>query len=421
MASSNKVYYRNFLTMLSGNTVSQVIPFFIAPILSRTFSREEFAVLANFMAIVGVIGIVSTGRLELAVPIPQEHKKAQEIAFTGFLITLGLGLISLLIPLFAYQIGQLYDDSILPEYLWLVPLAVISYGLLGLTNNWNLRHERFHLISIGKISQSIVNNGLAAMLGFIGWGVNGLIIAWLLSQYINIVILLVGVNRKIKYKDFGLISLKTTLKEYKDFPLINSLHAFSDIFITQFLLFWMISSYFGLIELGLFAMMNKYIKAPIVLVSSSVSQLFYVEAGKAINKGISLFPIIKKTVRTSVLFAIPFTVVLISLGPEIFRWYLGEKWEIAGVYAQYLSPMLFLYFVISPISGLPILLQKQKQAFIFSLIGSSFTIFIFFIGIYFKLQFVQTLFLYGLAFTAFYLLTLLWYFTLIKKRNESIN
>jgi O-antigen/teichoic acid export membrane protein len=60
MASSNKVYYRNFLTMLSGNTVSQVIPFFIAPILSRTFSREEFAVLANFMAIVGVIGIVST-------------------------------------------------------------------------------------------------------------------------------------------------------------------------------------------------------------------------------------------------------------------------------------------------------------------------------------------------------------------------
>jgi O-antigen/teichoic acid export membrane protein len=421
MASSNKVYYRNFLTMLSGNTVSQVIPFFIAPILSRTFSREEFAVLANFMAIVGVIGIVSTGRLELAVPIPQEHKKAQEIAFTGFLITLGLGLISLLIPLFAYQIGQLYDDSILPEYLWLVPLAVISYGLLGLTNNWNLRHERFHLISIGKISQSIVNNGLAAMLGFIGWGVNGLIIAWLLSQYINIVILLVGVNRKIKYKDFGLISLKTTLKEYKDFPLINSLHAFSDIFITQFLLFWMISSYFGLIELGLFAMMNKYIKAPIVLVSSSVSQLFYVEAGKAINKGISLFPIIKKTVRTSVLFAIPFTVVLISLGPEIFRWYLGEKWEIAGVYAQYLSPMLFLYFVISPISGLPILLQKQKQAFIFSLIGSSFTIFIFFLGIYFKLQFVQTLFLYGLAFTAFYLLTLLWYFTLIKKRNESIN
>jgi O-antigen/teichoic acid export membrane protein len=53
MSASNKVYYRNLLTMLSGNTLSQLIPFIIAPILSRIFSPEEFAVLANFMAIVG--------------------------------------------------------------------------------------------------------------------------------------------------------------------------------------------------------------------------------------------------------------------------------------------------------------------------------------------------------------------------------
>ncbi len=401
--------------------MSQVIPFIIAPILSRTFSREEFAVLANFMAIVGVIGIISTGRLELAVPIPNEHKKAQEIAFTGFLITLGLGFLSLLIPLLAYQIGQMYHDDKLPNYLWMVPLSVISFGLLGLTNNWNLRHERFHLLSVGKITQSIVNNGLAALLGYIGWGINGLIISWLLSQYVNIFILLIGVNRKVKYKDFGVITLKTTLKEYKDFPLINSLHAFSDIFITQFLLYWIISTYFGLTELGLFAMMNKYIKAPIVLISSSVSQLFYVEAGKAINNKKSLFPIIKKTVRTSVLFAIPFTIILVSMGPWIFKWYLGEKWEVAGEYAQCLAPMLFLYFVLSPISGLPILLNKQKQAFIFSLIGYSFTILILFAAIWFKMTFNSALWLYGGAFTMFYLATLFWYFSMIKKRNESFS
>jgi O-antigen/teichoic acid export membrane protein len=407
--------------MLSGNTLSQVIPFIIAPVLSRTFSREEFAVLANFMAIVGVIGIISTGRLELAVPIPKEHKKAQEIAFTGFLITLGLGFLSLLIPIFAYQIGQMYDDSQLPKYLWMVPFSVISFGLLGLTSNWNLRHERFHLLSVGKITQSIVNNGLAALLGYIGWGINGLIISWLLSQYVNIFILLVGINRKVKYKDFGIITLKTTLTEYKNFPLINSLHAFSDIFITQFLLYWIISSYFGLIELGLFAMMNKYIKAPIVLISSSVSQLFYVEAGKAINNGISLFPIVKKTVRTSVLFAIPFTIILVTLGPVIFKWYLGEKWEVAGVYAQCLAPMLFLYFVLSPISGLPILLNKQKEAFVFSLVGYTFTILTLFIGIWIKMTFIETLWIYGGAFTLFYLMTLLWYYNMIKKRNESFS
>ena len=421
MASSNKVYYRNFLTMLSGNTMSQVIPFVVAPILSRIFSPEEFAVLANFMAIVSVIGIISTGRLELAVPIPVEQKKAQDIVFTGFVITLLLGILSLLIPLFAYQIGEMYNDSQLPKYLWLVPLAVISFGLLGLTSNWNLRHERFHLLSLGKIIQSVVNNGLAALLGYIGWGIDGLIISWLLSQYVNILILLIGVNRKVNYKDYGILTLKTTLKEYKDFPLINSLHAFSDIFITQFLLYWIISTYFGFLELGLFAMMNKYVKAPIVLISSSVSQLFYVEAGKAINKGDSLVPIIKKTIRTSVLFAIPFTIILLLAGPIIFKLYLGEKWEIAGVYAQCLAPMLFLYFILSPISGLPILLNKQKKAFVFTLFGYSLTVIALFVGVWLKMKFVYALWLYSGAFTLFYLFNLTWYFLMVRKRNESLN
>jgi len=421
MSASNKVYYRNFLTMLSGNTLSQLIPFFIAPILSRIFSPEEFAVVANFMAIVGVIGIISTGRLELAVPIPNDKKKAQEIVFTGLIITILLGLLSVLIPIFAIQISDLYNDKQLGDYLWLVPFSVISFGLLGLTNNWNLRHEKFHLLSIGKIAQSIVNNGLAAFLGFIGWGIDGLIIAWLLSQYVNIFILLVGVNRKVSYKDYGFITLKTTLKEYKDFPLINSLHAFTDIFITQFLLFWLISSYFGILELGLFAMMNKYVKAPIALVSSSVSQLFYVEAGKAINQGVSLFPILKKTIRTSVLFAIPFTIVLLVLGPWIFKIYLGTKWEVAGVYAQCLAPMLFLYFILSPISGLPILLNRQKGAFLFSVVGYSFTILALFIGIWLKLDFTKSLILYGVAFALFYLMMLVWYYTLIKRQNARIN
>lgn len=421
MTTSNKVYYRNFLTMLSGNTLSQLIPFIIAPILSRIFSPEEFAVLANFMAIVSVIGIISTGRLELAVPIPDDRKKAQKIVFTGLVITLLLGLLSVLIPVFAYQISALYKDNQLGNYLWMVPFSVVSFGLLGLTNNWNLRHEKFQLLSIGKVAQSIVNNGLAALLGYIGWGINGLIIAWLLSQYVNIFILLASVNHNVNYKDFGIATLKTTLKEYKDFPLINSLHAFTDVFITQFLLYWVISSYFGFLELGLFAMMNKYVKAPIVLISSSVSQLFYVEAGKAINQKISLFPIVKKTVRTSVLFAIPFTIVLLLLGPWVFKIYLGNKWEVAGIYAQCLAPMLFLYFILSPISGLPILLNKQKSAFIFSVIGYSFTILALFIGIWLDLNFTKTLILYGGAFALFYFMILVWYFTLIKRQNARIN
>ena len=420
MKVGNKVYYRNFITMLSGNTLSQIIPFLVAPILARIFSPVDFAVVANFMAIVGVIGIVATGRLELAIPLPKDHSKAQEIVFTGLMITFLLGGLSLLIPLFSEQIGELYKDKILSDFLWLVPLSVVSFGLLGLANNWSLRYEKFQTISIGKIGQSLVNNGLDAILGYIGWGINGLIIAWLLSQYVNIFILLIGVKTKVKREDFGIITIKSTLKEYKDFPLINSIHAFTDIFVTQFLLFWLISTYFGYFELGLFAMMNKYVRAPIVLISSSVSQLFYIEAGKAINNGTSLVPILTKTIKTSVLFAIPFILILFFFGPIIFKWYLGDQWEQAGAYAQSITPMLFLSFIVSPISGLPIILNKQRGAFLFSLFGYAISLLTMLIALYYNLDFKISLWFYSGAFCVYYLLVLLWYFKLIMKNNEGV-
>jgi O-antigen/teichoic acid export membrane protein len=167
--------------------------------------------------------------------------------------------------------------------------------------------------------------------------------------------------------------------------------------------------------------MNKYVRAPIVLISSSVSQLFYVEAGKAIHARKSLFPILKKTIKTSVIFAIPFLLILVFFGPLIFKIYLGEKWEIAGVYARCVAPMLLLYFILSPISGLPILLNKQKGAFVISLIGYSFTVLAIFIGIWQQLSFENTLWLYGSAFSLFYLGNLTWYFSLIKKQHAGLN
>jgi hypothetical protein len=83
--------------------------------------------------------------------------------------------------------------------------------------------------------------------------------------------------------------------------------------------------------------------------------------------------------------------------------------------------MLFLYFILSPISGLPILLNKQKGAFLFSAIGYSFTILSLFVGIWLKLNFSQTLIIYGATFALFYTLVLVWYYTLIKKRNAGID
>jgi O-antigen/teichoic acid export membrane protein len=410
----SKSFYSHFLTLFSGNVLSQIIPFLIAPVLTRLFTPEEFGVFANFMAIAGMIGIVSTGRLELAVTLPKEKSKAQDIVFTGFTITFFLFLISFIIPAFPNVIESFYENKELPKYLWFIPPAILCFGLLATTNNWVLRLRKFNILSYSKISQSFVNNGLACLLGYLGWGVGGMIAAWLCSQLIGILVNFTIIDRQLDLKRFNKQIAKNTLVEYKDFPLINSLHAFTDVFASQFLLFWIISGFFGSIELGLFATMFRYVKAPIALVTTSVSQLFYVEASEKINSKVSIVPLIKRTMLISGAFAIPFCLVIYFFGNELFSLYLGDDWSMAGTYAQRILPILFASFLLSPISMIPILFKKQKQFYFYSVTCYVLSIGGLVLGLFLNWNFEDSLLLYSAGYCLYYIFLFFWYYKLTK-------
>ncbi len=416
----NKVYYKNFITILSGNTISQLIPFIIAPILGRLFAPEEFAVFANFLAIVSMFGIVAAGRLELAIPIPKTHTSAQNVTFTGVVMTLLVTLLSGSVLIYSDELSVFYDNETLAAYLWYVPLAVFSIGILGLTNFWILRRGSYSLLSIGKISQSAINNCLAAVLGYIGWGINGLIIGWLVSTFAGVFIMLLFSKLTFKRRNYNLITVKTTLKEYRDFPLINSLHAFTDVFATQFLLFWIISSGFGLLQLGFFSIMHRYVRAPIALITGSVSQIFYKEASDAINNDKDVSPIFFRTLKTSGFFSIPFLVILIIWGPDIFSIYLGENWREAGVYAQRIIPILFFLFLSSPVSGITILFGKQKMAYVFAFVGYFVSLSTLYYCTLQNWDFKDGLLVYSISYSLMNLAALIWYYSIIKKHKNKL-
>ncbi|MEQ1734584.1 MAG: oligosaccharide flippase family protein, partial [Bacteroidia bacterium] len=412
MSLTIKAYQKNFVTMLTGNTLSQLIPFLIAPTLARIYSPEQFAVFANFMAIAGMIGIVATGRLELAIPLPKEKIKAKHIVITGLLICVALSILSFIIPLNANKIAMFYNNENLTPYLWYVPISIVSFGLFALSNNWALRNKKIKNISTSKILQSLINNGAAALLGYIGWGINGMIIAWLCSQFIAILIFSIGVNkRKIVATDYTTTDFKNTVYTYKDFLTINSLHAFADLFMTQFLLFWIISMHYGNTELGLFSQMVKYLKAPVVLICSSVSQLFFIEASTALQNNVSVKPVFYRTLKTTLFFAIPFVIIVYLFGPTIFKLYLGNQWIASGTYAQLYLPVLFLMFFVSPVSTIPILFGKQKKSFLITLLGYALSLGSFFISVNLGWEFNKALLLYSCLNIPYYVFLLFWYYS----------
>ncbi len=418
---ANKGYYKNFITILSGNTISQIIPFVIAPILARLFSPDEFAVFANFMAIATMIGIVAAGRLEFAIPIPKSHTGAQNVAATGLFISVILTLLSASVIFLEDEIAQFYKSDALTPFLWMIPFAVFSIGLLGITNFWILRKGKYNILSYGKITQSLLNNGVAAILGFYGWGVNGLIIGWLASQYLGTAFMLMFSNLTFKRKNYNTLTIKTTLKEYKDFPLINSLHAFTDIFVTQFLFFWVLSSGYGWVTLGLYAMMHKYVRAPIVLITSSVSQIFYKETSEALQNDEDATRIFFKTLKTSGAFSIPFVLVLFFFAPTLFELYLGPNWKIAGDYTIRILPILFFLFLSSPVSGIPILFGKQRKAFLISIINYTFSLSTLVFCSFHNWSILDSLLAYSCVNSTITIFTIFWYYSIVLKHKQSIS
>ena len=387
----------------------------MAPLLTRLFSPEQFAIYANFAAMVGLLGIIAAGRFELAFVIPRRNRHAQFLFVTSCIILGGVVLLSFLIYIFRDAVARWYDAPEMARYMILVPLAIFSLAFHNIQENWMLRERRYRLISSNKIIQSATNNLIPVVIGYIGWGFNGLVVGWILSNLISILLFVPAIRRSWEpFRYHGSIA-KMLVSRYRDFPTINSLHAFTDILATQFLIFWVLTNEFGLVVLGLFSVMNKYIKAPITLVSSAVSQVYYSEAASRRRKERDVQPLQVRTIKTTLIFAVPFALVVFFFAPVIFEWYLGGEWRAAGEYARIMTPALFFRFLSSPISGTPILFDRQKKAYFYSVIGYGAGLAVLFFMSARGYNFEKTLIAYSVVMSLYYIGLIIWFLNLTKK------
>ena len=415
LMSESKAFGKSFLTLFSGNVIAQILPFIFAPFLSRIFSEEDFAVQANFMAIVSLIAIVSGGRYEFAIVLPKLKEKALNLLMLAIRIAVVISILSLSIILFDDAISDLYNDDVLIEYLPLVSIGILALSLNTILVQWLVRMKMYREISTIKISQGVLINTITLVMGYMMFGVTGLILGWILGLVLTAAISFVLIKKSIDLSVVNGGEMKSLAKEYKDFPMINSLHAFTDLLFSQFILFAIITNEFGLLYLGLFFMMNKYLRAPIRVIGSAVGQIYYKEANERYINNESVLPLLFKSVKIVSVFAVPICLIILFFGPNMFAWYLGEPWRDSGVYAQIMALPILLNFLIAPITTTTLIFKKQKTAFLISLFGYTLALVALEIGVYYNWEFKDALILFAAAMSAYYLYLLFWYIYLTRK------
>jgi len=442
---------KNVLTLMTGSSIAQVLPIAFTPILTRLFSPEEFGVFAFYVSIISFLLVISSGRYEQAIVLPKEDKDAINVFGLSFFILIVYVLsISLFLFFFTDYIRISLDKPELDPWIWLIPVCVFFASSYRIFTYWSNRKKRFSKTSLSVMTQtssrvfvqivggmkrfstlvhdlglinfmkSIFDKNYVLPIGVTPLGVGSFVLSYFVGFFIGTIVFLFSFL-KHDWKKLEFVNRKSMIKQaiiYKKFPKINSLHALGDEFKNVGVNTVLIYSFSDVI-LGFYSMTFRIIRAPLSVIGNSFAQVFYQKSAEMYADNRNLVPLIKSTVKKLSLIALPIFLSILLFGPYMFGFVLGEKWKIAGEYAQYLTPWLFLNFTIAPIQQIAVILNKQGQIFLLSLIGNFIIFGSILIGGYFgniKMGFL----ILSILQVFYYLYVYLWIQSIAKENWEKV-
>jgi O-antigen/teichoic acid export membrane protein len=375
VAASTKRNNLNFVTdvmkLVTGTVFAQVLAVIIAPILTRLFSPEHFGIAANFSSIVAILGVIACLRYELSIMLPKTNEQAANQFAISLLFSLLFSLAT--IPLIWFggeEFLALINVPELQPYLWMLPIGIFAAGSFLALNYWNSRTRKYLRLSLARISQESVMAASKLGLGFAGFNNAGsLIIGNIAGPVIATLTLGLQIWRDDKtflFKSIHWAEMREGIKRYEKFPKFSTSAALLNT-VAQQIPVILLTAFFSTTVTGLYSMGYRIIRLPMVLVGSSIAQVFFQRAAAAKEEGPKeLRKLVEEVFDRLVIFSL-FPMLLISLvGQELFIIVFGAEWAEAGVYMQILAIWTFFVFISSPISQLMSLLEKQEVGIYFN-------------------------------------------------------
>ena len=343
---------KNVLTLMTGTVLAQAVPIAIIPILTRIFTPEDFGLLALYAAFVSILGVIATGRYEIAVMLPKENEEAKTILQASIFIAFFLAVL-LTIPILIWntQIANLLGNPDISIWLYLVPLSVFFTGVYQALTYWNNRQKKFKNTAVSRVNQSLLQGAAQTLLGFSKVG-GGLII----GQFIGIlssVIYLIRKDKtyKIVFQKVERKKINTQLKKYQKFPKYGVFGGLCDAAAVQMPIL-LLTKFYSSSVTGMFSLTFKVLNMPTAIISSAIGQVLFqkvVEISHSEPEKLTAY--IVKIFILLFLIYLPAIPILFLWGDVLFGFVFGSEWQQAGTYAGYLVIAVAIRFAVSPLSA----------------------------------------------------------------------
>lgn len=437
---------------MTGTSIAQLIPLLLTPVLTRLFSPEEFGIFNFFMPLVTFLSVIGAGRYEQAIVLPKKDKDAINIlALCLIILTAYVGVLSIVFLLFRKDIATLINVESINGWLWFIPICVFLTVGYRIFTYWSNRKKRFlgtsgAVVSLAtarattqisggliKFSAPIESKGFVEFFksifkktyvipsGITTVGVSSLILSYAIGLLFGVLLLLFPFLKKDRalFSNVSKSGMREQAKIYKKFPRINTWHAFGDELKNMGVNSTLIYG-FGEVILGFYGMTYRILRAPLAVIGNSFAQVFFQKAAEMHANGQNFVKLVDSTVKKLTLVAVPIFATILIFGPDLFDFVLGDKWRVAGVYAQYLTPWLFLSFVVAPVQQAGVILNKQGQLFMFSLLGNFLIFGSILIGAFLLEDILKGFLMLSILQIGYYIWVFLWIRSISKKLSGKV-
>ena len=413
-------FFKFSAILLSSNAIAQVIGFVVYPIITRLYSPDVFGVFNLFLSIVGVLTLLTTGRYELAIVLPESEEKATALFQLSLLWTVGVTLISfVIISLFEKNILTLFHQEQLASLLPYLPLYLLLWGFWQTMNYYFVRQKRYYNLSIYNVTQSVIGSGMKCFLGFKGFLAFGLVLGQLLGQFLAASVSVISGRSALKHLNrWNKQEIKDVAKTYSNFPKFQLPNNVLNMFAGN-LPVLLLSFYFEMGKIGLFSLALTIGFAPVMLFNNSVYQVLFRKMSELVQQKEKILSDCFMFGKMCLIFILPFFVIFMFVPNNFFTMLFGAKWTGVGFYLKCILPWLFLVVPHASLGFIPDLFFQQKMTMKIETAYVIIRIIALFLGVWLK-NFDLAVGLFCAVSALMMAVKLIWYFQLVKKYESSL-
>jgi O-antigen/teichoic acid export membrane protein len=258
----------------------------------------------------------------------------------------------------------------LVTYLWLLPVGILLGAGYTVFNAWSVRTKAYSAIASTRFRQALAT--MLIQVAAYPLGAMALLIAAIAGQSIGTMRLARKALSGSQFRSVNKPGIKRVAQRYRRFPIYSSWDGLLNTAGREFppLVF---AAVFGSGATGFYALAHHVLSKPMALIGGAVGQVFFANGAEAHRQG-KLGELVTNLHEKLAHIAMPPLVLLAMRGPELFSLVFGENWKQAGVYAQWMSPWMYLMCVSSPLSTVLTVLEKQKHTLLFQIMLTAFRV-----------------------------------------------